>query len=105
MHKTIQDAIKKGELTDADLKDRTLWIHISNPRGVCEGCTGGLFNDGRTDGILQQFSTLQVDGKSPYIGLRILVTAEGGKAITGQRDGRGVILDVLQVRNGRVVPR
>ncbi|MTW86951.1 hypothetical protein F3157_14975 [Virgibacillus dakarensis] len=71
----FNDAIKKTGLDSNDVKG-TLYIHQSNPRGVCNKCTKGLIKPFPEDkcGIFYQAS-------KKYPNLKIVVTSEIDKTV------------------------
>jgi hypothetical protein len=81
-------AVERANIRSADVKG-DLWIHISNPAGVCNICAQGL-RPGSTvpPGVVRQLS-------EKYPNLTIRFTAEGGAARPN--------LPELAVRNGRIV--
>ena len=82
-------AVEKYGLTPTDIKKRTLFMHISNPSGVCNVCRQGLKNSRVKPGILKQLS-------QRYPELTIKVTVEsGGEKIRGGAK--------LIIRNGELV--
>lgn len=81
-------AVERANIPAANVRG-DLWVHISNPTGVCNICAQGL-RPGSTvpSGVVRQLS-------ERYPNLTIRITAEGGPARPN--------LPELVVRNGRIV--
>ncbi len=75
-------------LTEAQLNGRTVNVHISNPKGVCNVCYQGLGKSTASPGVIRQFS-------ERYPGLNVHVTAEGGAVRPG--------INSVTVRGGQIV--
>lgn len=87
----FDDAIKKADIKPEDVSGN-LYIHQSNPRGVCNKCTKGLLNDFPEDkcGIFYQAS-------KKYPNLIIKVTSE----IDDSVKANGLLSFVL--KNGKIL--
>jgi len=82
-------AVEKYGLTPIDIKGWTLFMHISNPSGVCNVCRQGLKNSLVKPGVLKQLS-------QRYPELTLSVTVESG----GEKVRGGAKLIIL---NGELV--
>ncbi|MFD6439429.1 ribonuclease YeeF family protein [Peribacillus sp. NPDC060186] len=76
----FEDAVKKASLKPEDMKG-TLYIHQSNPNGICNKCTKGLFDPVPDDerGIFKQMTDM-------YPNLKIKVSTEIDPSLPYPRD-------------------
>ncbi|MED4693833.1 hypothetical protein [Peribacillus frigoritolerans] len=94
----FEDAVKKARLKPEDMKG-TLYIHQSNPNGICNKCTKGLFDPVPNDerGIFKQMTDM-------YPNLKIKVTTEINPSLPYPRDTlsfeviNGVPENVVKIR-------
>ena len=76
----FEDAVKKARLKPEDMKG-TLYFHQSNPNGICNKCTIGLFDPVPNDerGIFKQMTDM-------YPNLKIKVSTEINPSLPYPRD-------------------
>jgi hypothetical protein len=82
-------AVKKLGINPNDLEG-TLYIHQSNPRGVCSICTQGLTNPNKEPGIF-----MKLTNKYPNLTIKVSTEVKDSIRVTGKQD--------FILKNGKII--